>query len=152
MALHQPYMTNKGYVMEYHPEHPRANKRGYVFAHIVAYEKHTGSGIPDDCVVHHINGVKTDNAPQNLVLMTRKDHTIFHHTGQKRSEETKEKISKWAKERLRVPSNHPMFLPLDIEAIKLDHALGMSVKQICKKYGISRYTYYSRITGYRRKK
>ena len=39
MAFHRPYMTNKGYVMEYHPNHPRADKKGYVFAHIVAYEK-----------------------------------------------------------------------------------------------------------------
>jgi hypothetical protein len=137
--------------MEYHPDHHRSDKKGYVFAHIVAYEKHTGTIVPDGYVVHHANGKKTDNSPQNLVMMTRKEHTIFHHTGSKRSEETKRKLSEWAKERLSDPSRHPMFIPLDIEAIKKDREAGMVVKDICKKYGISEYTYYTRVTGYRRK-
>lgn len=152
MLFHRPYITNDGYVMEYHPNHPRADKRGYVFAHIVAYESHTGERVPEGYVVHHINGIKTDNYPKNLVMLTREEHTILHHVGKKRSKETKAKLSSWAKERLSDPSKHPMFKPLDIEAIKKDRASGMDVKAICKKYGISKYTYYKRITGYRRKK
>ena len=152
MTLRQPYITTKGYVMEYHPDHPRSDKNGYVFAHIVAYENHTGPKVPDGYVVHHANGTKTDNSPQNLVMMTRKEHTIFHHKGRKRSEETKKKLSTWAKERLSDPSKHPKFIPLDTEAIKKDRASGMDVKSICEKYGICQYTYYKRITGYRRKK
>ena len=152
MFFHKPYITNGGYVMEYHPDHPRADKRGYVFAHIVAYEKHTGKKVPEGYVVHHINGIKTDNSPKNLTMLTREEHTILHHVGKKRSVETKGKLSKWAKERLTKPSNHPRYLPLDIEAIKADRASGLEVKEICRKYGISKYTYYTRITGYRRKK
>ena len=152
MVLHRPYITNCGYVMEYHPDHPRADKRGYVFAHIVAYENHAGERVPDGYVVHHINGIKTDNSPKNLVMLTREEHTILHHVGKKRSKETKAKLSSWAKERLKTPSNHPRYLPLDEEAIKADRASGLDVKQICQKYGISKYTYYKRITGYRRKK
>lgn len=152
MALHRPYKTNKGYVMEYHPDHPRADKNGYVFAHIVAYEKHTGTIVPGGFVVHHINGLKTDNSPQNLAMITREEHTILHHIGKKRSKETKARLSAWAKARLSDPTNHPRFLPLDIDAIKSDRASGLSVSEVCKKYGISRYTYYTRIRGYRRKK
>ena len=88
MVLHRPYITNCGYVMEYHPDHPRADKRGYVFAHIVAYENHAGERVPDGYVVHHINGIKTDNSPKNLVMLTREEHTILHHVGKKRSKET----------------------------------------------------------------
>ncbi len=150
--LHQPYMTTGGYIMEYHPEHPRSDGNGYVFAHIVAYEKHTGTNVPDGYVVHHLNGIKTDNSPQNLVMLTRGDHTVLHHKGKKRGEETKKKLSMWAKDRLTDPSKHPLFKDLDIEAIKKDRASGMEVRDICKKYGISKYTYYKRITGYRRKK
>lgn len=151
MALHQSYMTNQGYIMEYHPDHPRSDGSGYVFAHIVAYEKYTGTSVPVECVIHHINGIKTDNSPQNLVMMTKREHTILHHTGKKRSEDTKHKLSAWAKERLSDPSRHPLFRLLDIESIKKDRTAGMKVMEICKKYGISKYTYYTRVTGYRRK-
>lgn len=150
MAFHRPYKTNKGYVMEYHPDHPRADKKGYVFAHIVAYEKHVGTRVPDGYVVHHINGLKSDNSPQNLAMITREEHTILHHIGKKRSKETKAKLSVWAKARLSDPSKHPRFLPLDIEAIKADRTAGLSISEICKKYGISKYTYYTRTTSYRR--
>lgn len=152
MALHQPYMTNDGYIMEYHPEHPRSDGSGYVFAHIVAYENHTGTTVPNGYVVHHINCMKTDNSPQNLVMLTRREHTILHHKGKKRCGETKKKLSVWAKARLSDSSKHPLFKALDIEAIKKDRASGMEVRDICKKYGICKYTYYKRIAGYRRKK
>ena len=152
MAVHKPQMTRKGYVLEYHPEHHRADKGGFVFAHIIAYEKHTGTIVPDGFVVHHINGVKTDNAPENLKMMTTGEHTRLHNKLRRHSEETKSKISAKSKARLSDPSKHPRFLPLDIEAIKADRSSGMEVKQVCKKYGICEYTYYSRIKGYRRKK
>jgi hypothetical protein len=152
MATRQPYMNKNGYILEYHPDHPRSDGYGYVFAHIVAYERYTGTTVPVECVVHHINGTKTDNSPQNLVMMTRRDHTILHHTGQKRSKETKANLSAWAKARLSDPTRHPQYLHLDIDAIKADRVSGLSVKQICQKYGISKYTYYTRTTNYRRKK
>lgn len=152
MALHPPYLTNKGYVMEYHPGHPRADKKGYVFAHIVAYEKHTGTKVPTGFAIHHVNGIKTDNNPENLIMLSVGEHSILHNKMRKHSEETKSKISAKAKARLSDPSKHPLFIPLDIEAIKKDRSAGMKVSEICQKYGISEYTYYKRITGYRRKK
>lgn len=150
--MHHPYTTKRGYVMEYHPEHPRSDARGYVFAHIVAYEKYHKTSVPEGFVVHHINEIKTDNSPQNLALVSRKDHTVMHHLGKKRSAETKAKISTWAKTRLSDPTKHPMFKPLDEAAVKKERMAGVSVKEICHKYGISKYTYYTRITGYRREK
>ena len=151
MALHKPYMNRKGYALEYLPDHPRADKRGFVLAHIIAYEKHTGTRVPDGCVVHHINGLKTDNRPENLTMMTASEHTAMHNMLRKYSDKTKAKMSATAKARLRNPTNHPRYLSLDIEAIKADRDTGMSVKDVCQKYGICKSTYYARITGYRRK-
>ena len=149
---HKPYMTSKGYVMEYHPDHPRADKNGYVFAHIAAYESYTGILVPKGYSVHHINGKKTDNDPKNLVMLSVGEHSALHNKMRKYSDETKKKISDKAKERLSDPTKHPLYLHLDIEAIKKDRAAGLSVSQICQKYGISKFTYYARTTGYRRKR
>ena len=152
MESKRPYKTSKGYVMEYCPDHPRADKRGYVFSHIVAYENHIGTRVPEGYAVHHINGIKTDNDPSNLTMMPHGEHTILHHLGRKASKETREKISARSKERLSIPSNHPRFRPLDVESMKADRASGMTVKEVCQKYGICRATYYDKITNYRREK
>lgn len=85
--------TAKGYRQILMPEHPRADRTGYVMEHIVVWENATGSTLPDSCVIHHLNGVKTDNRIENLCAMQRGAHTTFHHTGAKRSEETRKNIS-----------------------------------------------------------
>lgn len=75
------------------PNHKRADSSGYVMEHIVVYEKESGIEIPDGCCIHHLNGIKNDNRIENLCMMTNSAHTVFHHTGAKRSNETKKKIS-----------------------------------------------------------
>lgn len=86
--------TKKGYRLVLCPEHPRADTRGYVMEHILVWERETGLSVPLNCCIHHLNGDKTDNRIQNLCLMQHTAHTVFHHTGAKRSQETKDKISK----------------------------------------------------------
>lgn len=85
--------TSKGYIQILMHEHKRADSSGYVMEHIVVFEKESGIEIPKGCCVHHINGKKDDNRIENLCLMTHKAHTVFHHTGIKRNEETKKRIS-----------------------------------------------------------
>lgn len=88
------YEIQKGYRMVLCPEHHRADSRGYVMEHILVWEIETGVRLPDNCCIHHLNGVKSDNRIENLCLMLHKAHTIHHHTGAKRSQKTREKISK----------------------------------------------------------
>lgn len=85
--------TSKGYRQILMPNHKRADSSGYVMEHIVVYEKESGIEIPDGCCIHHLNGIKNDNRIENLCMMTNSAHTVFHHTGAKRSNETKKKIS-----------------------------------------------------------
>lgn len=61
-------MNHHGYVLVRDPDHPRANKKGYVFEHIKIVAAALGRPIPKGAHVHHANGVKSDNSRGNLVL------------------------------------------------------------------------------------
>lgn len=68
-----------GYVMVRKPDHPRASKcGGYVPEHILVAEKKLERYLASDEVVHHINGKKGDNRPENLMVMTKSEHTRLH--------------------------------------------------------------------------
>jgi len=66
-----------GYILIYYPEHPRAN-RGYIFEHILVWEQAHEKFLPRDWVVHHLNGIKDDNRPENLVAFPRNGHSAKH--------------------------------------------------------------------------
>ena len=85
--------TRAGYRQILCPEHPRADSCGYVMEHILIWEQATGVPVPLNCCIHHLNGNKSDNRIQNLCMMQHTAHTVFHHTGSKRSAETRKKIS-----------------------------------------------------------
>ena len=59
--------------------HPGADVRGYILEHRLVMQTELGRPLRRDEVVHHINGSKTDNRIENLVLMTRSEHIQHHH-------------------------------------------------------------------------
>lgn len=70
------YSHEKGYRLLFKPGHPLADKRGMVFEHrYIAYDIIT---FPKEWVVHHIDGNKINNDPQNLLPMPRDKHTKLH--------------------------------------------------------------------------
>jgi hypothetical protein len=102
-----------GYVYIYRPEHPRALTRstwkGYVLEHRVVWEEANGRLLRDDECVHHINGVRDDNRPDNLVALTRACHQSLHASGRTVSAETRHKLSEsqtrvWKDRRLQADS------------------------------------------------
>lgn len=72
-----------GYVLIYIPTHPRAIKRcgkrkGFVKEHILVAEKSMGRFLKSVEKVHHVNGVKSDNRPENLFVCSNRKHKQLH--------------------------------------------------------------------------
>jgi len=55
-----------GYVILHMPEHPEADVNGYVLEHRLVMEKILGRRLKPWDKVHHVNGIKWDNRPENL--------------------------------------------------------------------------------------
>jgi len=84
--------TEDGYVYLLMPNHPRANKSRYVLEHLLVWEQVHNKPLPKDWVIHHLNGIKSDNRPENLIAMKRGEHTQQSVPFKKRIRELEAKI------------------------------------------------------------
>lgn len=80
-----------GYVDVFSPEHPRVRTNGYYAEHSLVMEAMLGRYLTSEESVHHKNGVRDDNRPENLELWAR-----YQPAGQRVTD-----LVAWAEEILR---------------------------------------------------
>lgn len=61
-------INNYGYVMVYRPDHPAVSKARCIAEHRLVMEQVLGRFLTADENVHHLNGIRDDNRPENLEL------------------------------------------------------------------------------------
>ena len=71
-----------GYICEYKNGY---NKKGNIKQHRRIMEDYLGRKLKPDEIVHHKNGIKTDNRIENLEVMTRSEHSRLHREAEKAS-------------------------------------------------------------------
>jgi len=71
------YLKGSGYIYLYNPCHPNSSG-GCVFEHVVVMSETIGRPLRKGETVHHKNGIRSDNRPENLELWVK-----AHGSGQR---------------------------------------------------------------------
>jgi len=64
-------ISSCGYSLIWKPNHPLAQKKGYILEHRLVMSEYIGRNLKSDEIVHHINGNKLDNRIDNLQLLSK---------------------------------------------------------------------------------
>jgi len=73
------YVHHNGYVMIRMPSHPDSAKyKGYVLEHRYVMEQTLGRPLRGDEHVHHLDHDRTNNAPENLIVVDPITHATYH--------------------------------------------------------------------------
>lgn len=79
LANRNSFIIKKGYKKILIPNHPRADKKGYVFEHILILNEKMGRPLNAGEVCHHIDCNKLNNHPDNLTVFISNSEHITHH-------------------------------------------------------------------------
>ena len=69
---------HEGYVFVKRVGHPRSTKEGFVKLAVLVVEAKLGRHLNRQEHIHHINGIRDDDRPENLMILTNSEHTRLH--------------------------------------------------------------------------
>lgn len=72
---------SEGYVRVSLPNHPKASHTGSVHRYVLVMENYLGRYLREGELVHHINGIKTDDRIENLKIVSACEHARIHGLG-----------------------------------------------------------------------
>jgi len=88
--------SEKGYVLVLEPNHPEADRAGYVYEHRVLMEQYLGEPLRPGEIVHHRDRRRWNNDFDNLLLCLNGDiHKSIHRAMQSRNLRLVEEYERW---------------------------------------------------------
>jgi len=79
-AVGNKRLASTGYIEVYLPGHSMADIKGRILEHRFVMSQHLGRHLEKWEQVHHINGERSDNRLENLIVMHRSEHNSHHKT------------------------------------------------------------------------
>ena len=67
-----------GYIYLKRPDHPNADKQGYVGEHVFVMSEEINRPLRKGEIPHHKNEIRDDNRIENLRLMANTEHLTMH--------------------------------------------------------------------------
>lgn len=113
--------------------HPLADPNGYAYEHIIVAMTALGRSLLPGEVVHHRNGIKTDNRWENLLVERRVEHSKRHSA----------EIKHLAHGRFvprGTPLSEPRVTPAIFASVFSHRSDGLTHRQIAKATGLSKTT------------
>lgn len=78
---HNKVIDGRGYIWIFKSDHPFSTPNGYIKEHRYIIEQKLKRFLTKKEVVHHINGIKTDNRPENLKIFgNHSRHMKYYHS------------------------------------------------------------------------
>ena len=72
-------MVHSGHVMVRKPNHPYVTKNKYIKRSRIVMEERLGCILPEWIIIHHKNGIRHDDRPENLhIFNSHSEHNTFH--------------------------------------------------------------------------
>lgn len=81
------WKNRQGYVLVWQPREEHNRRTNYRHEHIIVWEKYHNKRVPKGYVIHHLNGIKDDNRPENLLALPKGEHDRLAEPYKKRIRE-----------------------------------------------------------------